>query len=313
MKIIFFGSSEFSISSLQACIDSKHEVLLVVTTPDRKKGRGLEEFPTPVKIFAQKQELPVESPEDLKYPAILDKARSLHPDLFVVASYGKFIPGSWLKIPSKVCLNVHPSLLPKYRGAAPLHWPILNGDRETGISIAEVTHQLDAGDIFFQKMIPIEAATTSEHLSTELAQIGGQALREVFRRIEEGKLTRTPQEESRSSYARKLAKEDGKIDWSKPADEISRQVRGLLPWPVAFFLFRNEIVQVRRVRMTEETSGPAKPGEIVEIRKQGPMKVQTGKDLLTLEILQPAGKKEMSAAEFAHGRRLQAGDRLNVL
>ena len=312
MRIIFFGSSEFSLPSLQACLDSKNEVLLVITTPDRKKGRGLKESPTPVKRKAQENRIPCETPETLKSPELIEKVKSLTPDLFVVASYGKLIPSAWLKIPSKLCVNVHPSLLPKYRGAAPLHWPILNGDSETGLTLAEVTDKLDAGDIFFQTRIPIPPDADSETLSRRLAHLAYDALLQLFPKIEAGAYSRTPQEESLSTYAPKLKKEDGVMNWTRSAREIHHQIRGLLPWPGASFECRGEAVWVLKSRVADPELKAAEPGEILQIGKSGAIVVQTGMGTLAVDKVKPAGKKEMSAADFARGRRLAPGASLSA-
>ncbi len=305
--IIFFGSSEFSIEALTACLESRHRILLVITTPDRPKGRGLKLQPTPVRLFCEQKGIPVEAPDKLKDEILMGKVKALNPDFFVVSSYGKIIPSSWLQIPKRLALNVHPSLLPKYRGAAPLHWPILNGDAETGISIAEVTPQLDAGDIFYQKKVPITDETDSELLSKQLAELSRQALASVFEQIQKNTLSRTPQEESLASYARKLTKEDGQLDWKKTASELSRFVRGLRPWPGAYALFQNEQLHILKAQAEEGNTSPLRPGQIAAVDKNGFLKIQTGKGVFAIERLRPAGKKEMSGADFARGKRLAPG------
>lgn len=305
--IIFFGSSEFSLEALKACLQSPYRVLLVITTPDRPRGRGLKLQPTPVRLFCEQNQVPVEAPEKLKEEALMERVKALNPDFFVVSSYGKMIPTSWLAMPKRLALNVHPSLLPKYRGAAPVNWPILNGDPETGISIAEVTPQLDAGDIFYQKKIPLLDSMDSETLSAELSRLSLEALASVFSKIGKDALVRIPQEESLSTYARKLTKEDGLIDWRKSALEISRRVRGLLPWPGAHALFRNEPVSILKAR-PENQNGPALlPGQITAVEKND-LKIQTGDGVLAIERLRPSGKKDMAGADFARGKRFSAGD-----
>ncbi len=311
MKIIFFGSSEFSLYALRACRESSHDVVAVISTPPQKKGRGLKESPTPVHQAALDLGIPCFVPENLKSPELLEQIRSLAPELFVVSSYGKMIPTPWLKVPSLYPLNVHPSLLPKYRGAAPINWPILNGDAETGISIAEVTPKLDAGDLFYQKRIPLPEMFTSETLEKELGAASIPALQDVFKKIEAGKLLRTAQKESEFTYARKLTKEDGVLDWKLPARELFNKVRGLLPWPAAYFMFQGEPVQLLKAAYDETLASSVKSGDVVSLdNKQGRFAIQTGKGALWLERLKPAGKKEMSAAEFARGRHLNSGDNL---
>ncbi|MBN1688151.1 MAG: methionyl-tRNA formyltransferase [Candidatus Omnitrophica bacterium] len=307
MKIIFFGSSDFSMKALEACLESGHEVVLIITTPDKKKGRGLVMQPTPVRLFAEERQLPCEMPETLKDEALLEKIKALTPDLFVVSSYGLFIPSTWLTVPAKYALNVHPSILPRYRGAAPINWPILNGDSETGVSVAEVTHRLDAGDIFHQIRIPLDPDWDSEVLNGKLAELSYQVVAFVLRQIGKGTELRIPQSDITSSYARKLTKEDGHIDWSKPAEEIHRQIRGLVPWPRAYTFDQKKQILILKARCGNKTESAGKPGEIKEISKDGFIRVQTGKGHLLIDRLRPEGRKEMSGADYANGKRLTAG------
>lgn len=307
MTVIFFGSSEFSLSALESCLAPPHRVLLVITTPDQKKGRGLRESPSPVRDFCDKHKIPVEAPASLKQTDLTEKVRSLKPELFVVSSYGKIIPPAWLTIPASLAVNVHPSLLPKYRGAAPIHWTVLNGEKEAGVTIAELTETLDAGDIFHQIRVPIDPAVDSETLSRRLAELSGPALASVFHQIETGTLKRLRQEESLTSYARKLKKEDGIIDWREPATAIANRVRGLLPWPVATTYFQGEILQILKARVAEVACAEGRPGQILEIQKGGALRVQTGQGALFMDEVKPAGKKIMTGAAYAGGRRLQPG------
>lgn len=306
MSIVFFGSSEFSLASLKACMESGFPVSLVITTPDVPKGRGLQTLPTPVKLFAQKNNLAVIDPPKLKEPAVFEQVRKLSPEYFVVASYGKMIPSDWLKIPSKLCINVHPSLLPKYRGAAPVNWPLLNGDVETGLSLAEVTSKLDAGDIFYQTKFRIEKDADAVSLGKKLEDLSYQALKETLSKLKAGgTLTRTAQDETQSCYARKLAKEDAAIRWNKSAEEIERQIRGLQPWPGAATFFQGQPLQILQAHVCEPSS-KGKAGEISKILKQS-FAVQTGQGSLEILTVKPAGKNEMSAGDFARGKRLEPG------
>lgn len=311
MKIVFFGSSEFSLPALQACLKSPQQVVQVITTPAKRQGRGLQELSNPVESFSTRLKLPLQAPATLKSPDLLNEIKNLEPDFFVVASYGKMIPSDWLKIPSKAALNVHPSLLPKYRGAAPLHWPILNGDPETGLSIAEVTDRLDAGDVFYQKKIPLTTETTSIDLETKISELSQEALQDCFDLFASGKISRTTQVDTESSYARKLNKEDGQIRWQDSALSISRKIRGLLPWPGTFFSFRGTWVQILEARFGT-IPADALPGTLLAIdRKNCAFEIQTGEKSLTLLRMKPAGKREMSALDFMNGNRLKAGDRLD--
>ncbi len=311
MKIVFFGSSEFSLPALQACRKTPHQLLQIITTPAKRQGRGLQEIPNPVEVLAANSNLPVQAPADLKSPDLLREIKNLAPDFFVVASYGKMIPSDWLKIPSKAALNVHPSLLPKYRGAAPLHWPILNGEPETGLSIAEVTDKLDAGDIFYQKRITLSPDVTSLDLEKNLSELSPEALQECFEQFAAGRIIRTMQKESDSSYARKLTKEDGQIRWEESAAMISRKVRGLTPWPGTFFTFQNTLVQILQARIIAHAESKSKPGTILSMdRKASGFEIQTGDGTLMLLRVKPAGKREMSALDFINGNRLKASDQL---
>jgi len=305
VTVVFFGSSEFSLSALRACFDFQ-QVSFVITTPPQKKGRGLIESPTPVYEWAVKKGLPVEAPANLKDPEFRARVEALKPDFFVVSSYGKMIPSAWLKIP-RLALNIHPSLLPKYRGAAPMTWPILNGDTETGLSIAEVTDKLDAGDIFYQSRMPLDPRIDAQELSSLLAEKSYEALKIVFKEIAENLLKRIPQTDSDSCYARKLTKEDGFIDWNKSAVELSNQIRGLVPWPIAQTFYQKEPLQILKAHSEEAAPGVFKAGQMISIHKEGWIKIQTGKGALNLELVKPAGKKQMSAADFARGKRLEPG------
>lgn len=308
MKIIFFGSSEFSLSALKACLAKPHQILLVITTPPQKQGRGLKELPTPIQTFSEENSLPFLAPETLKNPELLKKVQALAPELFVVSSYGKMIPSDWLKVPSILPLNVHPSLLPKHRGAAPINWPILLGETETGISITEVTPKLDAGDIFYQKNLVIDENQTAVELENVLAEKSMAALGEVFNAIQNNTLKRTPQDDTKSTYARKLVKEDGKIDWTSPAQKIVNQIRGLLPWPAAWTPFRNEPLQILKAKIFDPEKTSIKPGAVFQIHKGQGVEIQTGKGSLLIEQVKPAGKNLMSAFDFANGKRLLPGE-----
>lgn len=290
------------------------KVVLVVTTPDRPQGRGLKLTPTPVRLFAEASGLPVTAPATLKNNiALEDQIRSLQPDLFVVASYGKLIPDAYLSIPKQKCLNVHPSLLPKYRGASPIQWPILQGEEETGISIAEVTSRLDAGDVFFQSSIPIPEHVTGIELAEILAEASAIAIQKVIRDVRSGTLQITCQDETRSSYAPKLKKEDGLIDWSRSAKQIHNQVRALQPWPCAYTVIERDSVQILKT----EYSNPSSQGQSIAGTYLGltdkRMTVQTGHGILFVETLKPAGKKAMAAIDYLNGRQIPIGRKLSAL
>lgn len=247
-------------------------------------------------------------PEKLKDSPAETEVRNLKPDLFVVASYGKMIPSSWLSIPALFPLNVHPSLLPKYRGAAPIQWPILNGDSETGVSIAIVTAKLDAGDILWQERYSLNKQITSSFLFDELATLSGQCLEKVFQAIESHTLSPQPQDDSKSCYARKLSKNDGFFTFQESAESIAQKVRGLQPWPLAHSLYESNSLQIIEGQALKETQDSKRPGTLLSYEKDGSCFIQTGKGILKLSRLKPAGKKEMPAGDFFRGKRLQPGD-----
>lgn len=313
MNIVFFGSSEFSIAALKACMETPNRVVQVITTPEKKRGRGQKVSATLVQNFAVQSGLPIAAPSTLKDEALLNTVRTLKPDLFVCSSYGKLIPSAWLQVPSRLCINVHPSLLPKYRGAAPLNWPILNGDRETGLSLAEITSKLDAGDIFFQERLEIPPEMDSGQLSGILADKSYGALIKLFERIAAGQIDRTPQDDAASSYARMIVKKDGLIQWQQSAAEISRKVRGLVPWPRAYTLFQGEPLQILRARACEGAFPDGAPGELVAVQKDGSGIIRTADGCLQVFEVKPAGKSQMNAADFVRGRRLAPGYRFQSI
>lgn len=307
MKLVFFGSSPFSLYALEACLASSVQLALVVTTPPQKKGRGLIETPTPVQLFAEENKLPWIAPENLKAPELFEKVQTLRPDFFAVSSYGKMIPFAWLKVPSRYALNVHPSLLPKYRGAAPINWPIILGDIETGVSIAEVTPALDAGDLFFQNRLPIPETADAVAITEILGESSRAALQEVLSLAVRGALKRVPQDHSRYNYARKLKKEDGRVDWHRSAVQIRDQVRGLLPWPAVSVSLKADNLQILKAAVILGANSNSIPGTITDIKKDA-VWVQTGNGILALEKVKPSGKKEMSGGDYARGKRLAPGD-----
>ncbi len=307
MTLVFFGSDDFSLASLTACLESPHQVVLAVTTPPQKQGRGLTLTPSPVQVFAESKGLRVEAPSELKDDAFAEKIRSLRPDLFVVASYGKFIPGRYLAIPKIAALNVHPSLVPLYRGSSPIQWPLLNGDKETGVSIIEVARRLDAGDIFYQERFPITEGETHPSLREKLAKRSHDILLNLLKRIPGEPLTRTPQQESQATYARKLTKEDGQLSFStQPAEEIDRKVRALQPWPgtyLTWFGIRTALLETQ----VEKSAQAAAPGTLTALHADGSITVAAARGAVRIFRLQPAGKSPMKGSDFANGRRLKPG------
>ena len=308
MKIVFFGSSDFSIPCFEfLAASSRHELAAVVTTPDRPKGRGLGLQANPIKQRSEKKGVRVFEPEKLSGSEAQKEIQAMKPEVFVVASYGKLIPGSWLEIPSKAALNVHPSLLPKYRGAAPIAWQILNGDREVGVSIAEVTKELDAGDIFTQIRIPMDSLDTAESLTQKLSELGRKALEDVLTKLEQGTLQRTPQDSSQSNYARKLTKEDGHLKLSEPARELEWKIRAFHPWPGAFVDYQGKPLRIVEARCDSIACAEAEPGVLLALTPEGELRIQTGKGSLRISKVQLPGRRVITGREFANGERLKLG------
>lgn len=307
MKIVFFGSSDFSIPALEFCCDVSRELVGVVTTPDQPKGRGLLIQSNPVKEFCDRLGLCVLSPASLADPELQQKLSALNPDLFIVASYGKLIPTPWLKIPKVASWNVHPSLVPKYRGAAPIPWQILSGEKETGVSILLVTPQLDAGDILHQIRTPLDSEATSQSLMEQLSRLSRKALEETYAKLKEGKLQPIAQKENEASYARKLTKEDGLLNLNEDALELSRKIRAFLPWPGAFIGLENTPVRILETKLDSVACAEAKRGTLLEINPLGYFRLQTGKGSLKIFKVQLPGRKAVTGADFVNGQRMKPG------
>jgi methionyl-tRNA formyltransferase len=306
MKIVFFGSDEFSIKALEACLHSGLELACVVTTPPKKKGRGLKLEPSEIFDYCQAKKIPATEYPALRDPKVARELLALRPDIFVVASYGKLIPANLLEIP-KYRLNVHPSLLPKYRGAAPIHWPILNGDKETGVSILDIAEKLDAGDIYYQEKVAIDPRANASQLASELARFSYAVLKKVLAEVKNGPLRGTPQNEAEATFAPQLSKKDGELSFTAmTAEEMDRKVRGLQPWPGAYCFIKGERVGLLATDLPGLDTNE-KPGTIVSVEKDGGICVAAKRGVLKLSQVKPESKKAMSAADFARGRHLEPG------
>lgn len=314
MKIIFFGSDDFAAENLSRLLGQGFSVAACVTQPDRPSGRGLQVVLSPIKVIAQQHRIPVLQPQDLKDRAFIDYLRAYQADLFIVIAYGKILPEDVLNIPKLFCVNVHGSLLPKYRGAAPINWAIINGERETGFTLIKMNNKMDAGQIIVQEKMTIADEETSQELRVRMAKQSAECLCQTVRNIETGKFSLTQQNEKDVTLAPKLTKELGQIDWHKSAEEIHNLVRGLLPWPGAFTLYKGKIIKILKIGSTpiysqKRGADPIFPGTIVSIDKKG-IGVATGKGCLLLEKVQPESGKAMPAHSFAVGYKLQPGDSL---
>jgi methionyl-tRNA formyltransferase len=309
MKIIFFGSAHFAVPSLEALIKSGQEILCVVTQPDKKKGRHLHLAATDVKSTALKAKLKVFQPENIKSAESIKFLKSLNADIFVVVAYGQILSQEVLDIPKMLSINVHASLLPKYRGAAPINWSIINGDKACGITIMQVMKKLDSGAMILQKEIPLADEDTAISIEEELRCIGAQLLLESLVLIKAGNYKLMPQDESKMVMAPKLKKEDGLIDWNKPAVIIYNQIRGVMPWPGAFTHYKGKLLKVHKAKGVVQEACPGKhsSGEVVGISKEGVI-VATAKDCLILEELQLEGGRRMPAREFVIGHKISLGE-----
>ncbi|MCX7919626.1 MAG: methionyl-tRNA formyltransferase [bacterium] len=314
MRIIFLGTSAFAVPSLAAIIQSNQHVISVITQPDRPYGRGLKLHPSPVKQFAQQHQLPVETPESIKSETFINHIMELHPEIIVVVAYGKILPPTLLQIPKYGCVNVHGSLLPKYRGAAPIQWALIRGETETGVTTMFMNENMDEGDIIFQEKIPILPEDNAGSLSVKLAQLGGSLLQKTLNAIEMGIAPRIPQNHQEATYAPKLTNTDGRIDWNKPAGEIVNLIRGVTPSPGAFTFLKGKRLRIHLAKVG--LGSPAEPaGKIILVGKhdESGIVVQTGNNT-AVQILrvQPENGKIMSAAQFARGYRLTEGSYLGV-
>ena len=320
MVIVFFGTPQFAVPTLEALLGSRHQVPLVVTQPDKRRDRGQKVTDAPVKAAARAHGVAVFQPERLRDPDVADALRRHAPDLAVVAAYGKLIPGDLLRLPRLGMLNVHASLLPKYRGAAPVHRAIMNGEAETGVTIMRMVEALDAGDMLAKSVRAIGAGDTSEQLEQALAHDGAGLLLEVLDRLEAGDVHAEPQDESASTYAPRLRKEEGLIDWTQPARRIHDQVRGLYPWPHAYsylegtrlIVWQTAVIRLKpdstsvtEVRLkADTTSVPA--GTIADVTRDA-IEVATGDGLLALTEVQAEGRRPMSTRDFLAGRPVRPG------
>ena len=308
MVIVFFGTPQFAVPTLEALIASRHHVPLVVTQPDKRRDRGQKVTDSPVKAAAREHDKPVFQPERLRDPAVADVLRQHSPDVAVVAAYGKLIPPDLLSLPRLGMLNVHASLLPKYRGAAPVHRAIMNGEAETGVTIMQMVEALDAGDMLARSARAIGASETSEQLEQSLAQDGARLLLDVLERLEAGTVHPEPQDESESTYAPRLRKEEGLIDWTQPARRIHDQVRGLYPWPHAYSHLDGArlILWKTEVRLKADTTPEVTPGVIVDVSRDA-IEVATGDGRIAITELQAEGRRPMGTRDFLPGRMVRPG------
>ncbi len=304
-RVVFFGTPSFALPSLEKLTQGPDEVVAVVTQPDRERGRGRKVVPPPVKGFALQKGLRIFQPEKIKEAALLETLKGLEADLFVVAAYGQILPKALLSLPRHGAVNVHASLLPKYRGPAPIAWALLNGERETGITTMLMDEGMDTGDILLQSETLIAEDDTTETLQDRLASLGAQVLSETLERIKTGEIHPVPQDHSKATYAPMLRKGDGRIRWTRRAEEIDRQVRAFHPWPGAYTEWQGRILKIYKgeVRKGKKTG---KPGTILWVGTDF-IEIETRKDSYLLKEVQLEGKRRMNVRDFLSGHPIQAG------
>lgn len=303
IRTVFMGTPEFALATFEGLLDFGLDVVAAYTQPDRPSGRGKKLTPPPVKLLAASRGVPVYQPLKLRAPEVVEELRALAPDLIVVVAYGQILPRSVLEIPRHGCINVHASLLPRYRGAAPINKVIVDGESETGITTMLMDVGLDTGDMLVKLATPIGPFETAGELHDRLALLGREAIEETLRRLCAGTLAPEKQDDSASCYAPMLKKEDGRIDWSRSAVEIHNQVRGLDPWPGAYTTLGGEVL---KLAVTAPEAGGGEPGTVLAATADGVL-VACGVGALKVGALQLPGKKRLAAAEFLRGHPLAAG------
>jgi methionyl-tRNA formyltransferase len=311
LKVLFMGTPDFAATILEEVL-AAYPVLGVVTQPDKPKGRGKELAFSPVKELALKQELPVYQPLKVKEPEFLEKIEELSPDVIVVAAFGQILPKALLDIPKYGCINVHASLLPKYRGAAPIQYSVIDGEKETGITIMYMDVGLDTGDIILQDIIPITSEETGGSLFDKMAVQGSASIIKALRQIEAGEANRIPQDNEKATYVKMISKEMGKLDFTRSAEQIERLIRGLNPWPSAYTFLEGKSLKLWQAEAENISESQqlefknATPGTVVEVRDNA-IVIMTGEGLLVVKELQLEGKKRMPADAFLRGFSITVG------
>ncbi|WP_152392317.1 methionyl-tRNA formyltransferase [Paenibacillus guangzhouensis] len=305
MKIVFMGTPEFAVPSLQMLLAEGYDVAAVVSQPDRPKGRKKVLTPTPVKEVAVEKGIPVLQPLKLRSPDSVEELAKLQPDLIVTAAYGQILPKAVLDLPRLGCINVHGSLLPEYRGGAPIQRSIMNGETVTGVTIMYMAEGLDTGDMISRVEVPITDEDTAGTMFEKLSVAGANLLRETLPELIAGRIEAMKQDDSLATYSPNLTRDDERIDWTRSSREIFNQVRGLVPWSGGFTLWQEEVFKVWACRISSSTSDAA-PGKVLACDSNG-IEVKTGDGSIILTQVQPAGKKAMDAAEFVRGGKMTKG------
>jgi methionyl-tRNA formyltransferase len=314
MRILFMGSGEFALPSFRALLDSRHEVQALVTQPDKPAGRGHELRMPKTKALALDRGIPIHQPAKVRAEAAIETVRSLAPEAIVVVAYGQIIPTAILDIPKLGTINVHGSLLPRYRGAAPIQWAIARGETKTGVTTMLMDAGLDTGPILMQRSIEIGEEDTGGSLERKLAALGAELLLETLSKWERGELTPLPQDDAEATLAPRIKKEEALLDWNRPAREIHLRVRAFDPWPVAFVMLRDGApLRIWKTRIaTSHGTHDELPGAILRVDRDALAVACGGRSALLVDELQPAGKAKMTASAFARGKRLGPGDFLSL-
>jgi methionyl-tRNA formyltransferase len=310
MNLIFCGTPQFAVPTLERLVAEKFPIQLVITNPDEPRGRGHKVHPSPVKDSALRHGLPIYQPAKLRTEEARNFISQHRPDAIVIVAYGHIVPQWMIDLPPYGCINLHASLLPKYRGAAPIAWAIIQGEKETGVTTMKIDAGMDTGEILLERREPIRDDDTTETLSQRLSVIGAELMVETLRKLERGEIVPRPQDSRLATLAPRLKKEDGLIDWSRPADEIARRVRGLIPWPGAYAFFRGKQLHIWRAEPVPAAGEIAiAPGTL--LLEGGRLAVACGAGtMLVLHEVQLEGRKRLAARDFVNGARVQSGEKL---
>lgn len=308
MRIIFMGSANFAVPSLEQLVESEHDVIEVVCQPDKPAGRGRKITACPVASFAREHELSLYQPTSLKRHEAFERIQELTPDMIVVVAYGKLLPSEILELPHMGCINVHASLLPKYRGAAPINWAIINGEEETGVTTMFMNEGMDEGDILLARSVDIDELDNAIEVEERLQQLGARLLIETIRDLEKGELKGMPQDGSMATYAPILSKKDGLIDWSQSAKAVANRIRGLVPWPVAYTYVDGKLLKIFEAHAASEPCHE-EPGTI--IRSKEHLAIATGDGVIYPIEVQLEGKKRMKCEDMLRGCPIKAGTKLS--
>lgn len=310
MKLVFMGTPDFAAGALKAIVEAGHQVSAVVTQPDRPKGRGKEVQFSPVKEYALSQGLPVFQPTRIKTPEAVEELKKYEAEVYVVAAFGQILSSQILHMPKYGCLNIHASLLPKYRGAAPIPWAILNGDKETGVTIMQMDEGVDTGDMLLQRAIPIEAQDTADSLHDKLMELGAGLIVESLQLLEEGRLTPVKQEEALATHVGKMDKAFGELHFDETAQSLERKVRGLNSWPSAYTFYKGKRLKIWESQAVDcKEAQKALPGTVLEVLKDSIL-VATKDGALRILQVQQEGKRRMTVKEFLLGCTIKTGERL---